>query len=64
MDFTLADLIVILKILVYARLSLSWEINVPRSQLTRRAGVRCLGTIRMGGCNLQYRGGKQLRERH
>lgn len=34
------------------------------SQLTRAAGLRCLGTIRKGGCNLEYRGGKQLRERH
>lgn len=38
--------------------SLSWEINFSRSQLTYAAGVRCLGTIRMGGCNLQYHEGK------
>lgn len=36
--------------------SLSWEINVSRSQLTRAAGLRCLGTIRKGGCNLEYLG--------
>ncbi len=38
--------------------SLSWEINISRSQLTCAAGLRCLGTIRKGGCNLEYRGGK------
>lgn len=41
-DFMLAGLmwIVILGILIYAR-SLSWEINVSRSQLTCPAGLRC-----------------------
>lgn len=35
------------------------------SQLTRAAGLRCLGTIRKReACNLEYRGGKQPRERH
>lgn len=43
--------------------SLSWEISVSGSQLTLCAGVRYLGTIRMGGCNLEDRGGKLLRER-
>lgn len=37
---------------------LSWEINVSHSQLTRSAGPKCLGTISMRGCNLEYREGK------
>lgn len=45
-------------------LSLSWEISVSRSQLTRAAGLRCLGTIRKGGCNLEYHGGKNSCRRH
>lgn len=49
--------IVILGILIYARLSIMGDQRLSLS-LTRAAGLRCLGTIRNGGCNLEYRGGK------